>query len=227
MHEYLHFFGLGDEKSAFLLVPLMGVLNPSRSTRAESRLSLRRASTLVFGISRGPPVWWDPCTTGLLTEGVMYIRLVGVADPVEGVMGVEKYSWSFPLFNVWYMAAVDFRATAVGVTLIRKIRHFKNQKIKKIHLSPFQSNIFQKVVKNIPRKFNNKKLLWNQNFVVLGEVLNNFGRSELWWHNIVKKIMYSLDAHMALCSKSNKISWAVSNLDDLGVVHAVAPPIPA
>jgi len=87
----VNFFGLGDEKSCFRLVPLMGVLNPSRSTRAESRLSLRRASTLVFGISRGPePV--DPWTTGLLTVGVMYIRLVGVADPVEGVIGVEKYS---------------------------------------------------------------------------------------------------------------------------------------
>ena len=129
VHEYLHFFGLGDEKSCFLLVPLMGVLNPSRSTRAESRLSLRLASTLVFGISRGPPVWWDPWTTGLLTEGVIYIRLVGVADPVEGVMGVEKYSWSFPLFNVWYMAAVDFRATAVGVTF--NMKHFKNQKFQK------------------------------------------------------------------------------------------------
>ena len=63
----------------------MGVLNPSRSTRAESRLSLRRASTLVFGISRGPePV--DPWTTGLLTVGVMYIRLVGVADPVYRIL---------------------------------------------------------------------------------------------------------------------------------------------
>ena len=61
----------------------------------------------------------------------MYIRLVGVADPVEGVMGVEKYSWSFPLFNVWYMAAVDFRATAVGVTLIRKTKHYKNKKFQK------------------------------------------------------------------------------------------------
>ena len=81
----LHFFGLGDEKSCFRLVPLMGVLNPSRSTRAESRLSLRRASTLVFGISRGPePV--DPWTTGLLTVGVIYIRLVGVADPVYRIL---------------------------------------------------------------------------------------------------------------------------------------------
>ena len=83
----LHFFGLGEEKSCFLLVPLMGVLNPSWSTRAESRFSLRRASTLVFGIRRGPVD-----TTGLLPVGVTYIRLVGVADPVDGVIGVEKYS---------------------------------------------------------------------------------------------------------------------------------------
>ena len=53
--DNLHFFGLGEEKSAFRLVPLMGVLNPSRSTKAaESKLSLLRATA---GLAELDP-WW-------------------------------------------------------------------------------------------------------------------------------------------------------------------------
>lgn len=90
-------------------------------------------------------------------------------------------------------------------------------------MSPIQSNIFQKAVRKFPRIFNNKRRLWNQNLAIFGKVLNNFGKSDM----IVKKWRYSLDALMVLCPKSKKKSWAASHLDDLGVVHAVAPPIPA
>ena len=91
-------------------------------------------------------------------------------------------------------------------------------------MSPIQSTIFQKAVRNFPRIFNNKRRLWNQNLAIFGKVLNNFGKSD---DMIVKKWWYSLDAGMVLYPKSKKKSWAVSHLDDLGVVHAVAPPIPA
>ena len=63
------------------MVPLIGVLNPSRSTKAaESKLSLLRAT---WGpLAELDPWWWTK---------IVWFWL----DGVEGVIGVEKYSWSF------------------------------------------------------------------------------------------------------------------------------------
>ena len=111
----LHFFGLGDEKSAFLFVPLIGVLKPSWSIiAAESRFSLRRASTFVVGRIRGELLLVDPWVDPPWV-GVMYILLEGVMGVL--VMGVEKYSWSvlvtLVMGRLLYAVGVN-----LGVTLI-------------------------------------------------------------------------------------------------------------
>ena len=85
----------------------MGVLNPSRSTKAaESKLSLLRATA-------GPPAELDPWWT------IMFWL-----EGVEGVMGVEKYSWSFIIsllvvsvegVTLIIRGPVPFRTTPLGL----------------------------------------------------------------------------------------------------------------
>ena len=87
----------------------MGVLNPSWSTvaAAESRLSLRLASTLT-GINMA--------VEGEVPVGVKYTLLEGV--PVDGVIGVEKYSWSVLVALLTPLLVALLRLIAVGVTLM-------------------------------------------------------------------------------------------------------------